>query len=90
MVENIGFRDDATHTRAGTHHQAPLGDAFLPLFHPPVVALDRPAERQIFLRGADHHEGWRRLAIRGRTALRMLVDPRRWAELVRILVARLR
>lgn len=89
LVENVGFRPDATHTRRDDDAPQQAARALLPLDHPPLVAWDRPAERQVFLRGSDLEDGFARWRTRGRTALRMLVTPRRWGDLGRTARSRL-
>lgn len=89
LVENIGFGPDATHTRRREDAPRHAVRGLLPLAHPPLVVWDRPAERQVFLRGSDLLEGWARWRMRGRTALRLLAAPGRWRELGRTVRLRL-
>lgn len=90
MVENIGFGPDATHTTNSAHDPQVTASSLLPLVHPPLVALDRPAEVQVFLRGSDLLEGWARWRARLSTAARLLRSPARWAEFVRVARSRMR
>jgi hypothetical protein len=50
LVSNIGFSDDATHTksRMDTRANLPTGEMIFPLRHPPYVLRDRKAD-QIFI-----------------------------------------
>lgn len=90
MVANTGFGPDATHTTNSAHDPQLKAAGILPIVHPPLVALDRRAELQVFLRGSDLLEGWPRWEARVRTAMRLLRSPARWAELVRVARSRLR
>jgi len=90
MVENIGFRADATHTTKASSDPHVPAAGLLPLLHPPVVVLDRPAERQVFLRGSDLLEGWPRWRARVRTAMTLTLNPTRWRDLGRTVRSRLR
>ncbi|MGE5305781.1 MAG: glycosyltransferase family 2 protein [Alphaproteobacteria bacterium] len=52
LVSNIGFREDATHTRGATNRLAnlPRSEIIFPLKHPVVVARNKKVDRAIFER----------------------------------------
>jgi len=63
LVENVGFGDQATHTRAGGEGLANLpAGALHEVCHPPVVEADQAADRFVFNRfyGGDQiRASWR-------------------------------
>jgi hypothetical protein len=52
VVSNIGFREDATHTRGATNKLAnlPRSEMIFPLKHPPCMVRDKTADQIIFER----------------------------------------
>ena len=63
LVQNIGFTDDATHTRDGSEHSIPTLNLSLRLGHPPHMIRDERADdwtqRHIF--GYGHVSVWDRV-----------------------------
>lgn len=47
LISNVGFRADGTHTRKESSLASALTEPIFPLSHPPVLLIDRSAERQI-------------------------------------------
>lgn len=89
MIENIGFGPDATHTTNAKWDPGLPALDLLPLVHPPMVVLDRPAELQVFLHGSDRLSGWPRWRMRLRSAARLIRSPARWDEFARLALRRL-
>lgn len=90
MVTNVGFGDDATHTRRHDQTAHLLAQSPYPLIHPPIAVLDRQAERHVFLRGSELLTGWPRWSRRISTAVALAVRPARWREFARMTLVRLR
>lgn len=90
MVENIGFGPDATHTTSSTLDPQVTARSLLPILHPPLVAIDRPAEIQVFVPESDKLEGASPWRARLSTAARLLRSQARYEKLVSVPRSRMR
>ena len=78
LVSNIGFREDATHTRGATNKLAnlPRSKMIFPLKHPPCMVRDKTADQIIFERTIMPRQPSLYEKLRGRCAA-ALPDPLR-------------